>query len=137
MQLTVLKAKLHQACITHAELNYDGSCAIDKDLLDATGIREFEQIQMYNITNGERFTTYTIGAKRGSRIISANGATAHKAKPGDRVIICSYIGLDEKEMEDYQPILAYLDENNFVRQIKKTFHDTIKLKLIQRQPPDD
>ena len=118
MQLTVLKAKLHQATITHAELEYDGSCAIDGELLDKSGIREYEQIQIYNITNGERFTTYAIRAENGSRIISANGAAAHKANPGDRVIICSYGNLEEKEMENYRPTLIYLDEKNRIKEIK-------------------
>ena len=118
MQLTVLKAKLHQACVTHAELHYDGSCAIDGRLLDKSGIHEYEQIQIYNITNGERFTTYAIRAEEGSRIISVNGAAAHKANPGDRVIICSYGVIGEQEMQSYKPTLVYLDEQNHIRQIK-------------------
>jgi aspartate 1-decarboxylase len=118
MQLTVLKAKLHQACVTHAELHYDGSCAIDGILLDKAGIHPYEQIQIYNITNGERFTTYAIRAEEGSRIISVNGAAAHKANPGDRVIICSYGVIDEREMRTYKPTLVYLDEHNHIRQIK-------------------
>lgn len=118
MQLTVLKAKLHQACVTHAELHYDGSCAIDGGLLDKSGIRQYEQIQIYNITNGERFTTYAIRAEEGSRVISVNGAAAHKANPGDRIIICSYGVIDEQEMEAFKPTLVYLDEHNQIRQIK-------------------
>ena len=118
MQLTVLKAKLHQAVVTHSELEYDGSCAIDGNLLDKSGIREYEQIQIYNITNGERFTTYAIRAENGSRIISVNGAAAHKAKPGDRVIICSYGVLDEQVLENYKPTLIYLDAHNRITAIK-------------------
>lgn len=118
MQLTILKAKLHQACVTHAELEYDGSCAIDSDLLDRSGIHEFEQIQIYNITNGERFTTYAIRAEAGSGIISSNGAAAHKAKPGDRVIICSYGVVEEAEAKDYKPVLIYLDEQNNIRRVQ-------------------
>ena len=118
MQLTVLKAKLHQAVVTHSELEYDGSCAIDGNLLDKSGIREYEQIQIYNITNGERFTTYAIRADNGSRIISVNGAAAHKASPGDRVIICSYGVLDEQELQHFKPTLIYLDENNRIKAIK-------------------
>ena len=98
MQLTVLKCKLHRACVTHSELDYEGSCAIDSDLMARAGIREYEQIQIYNIANGERFTTYAIRAEAGSRTISVNGAAAHKATPGDRVIICAYAGLDEAEL---------------------------------------
>lgn len=118
MQLTVLKAKLHQACVTHAELEYDGSCAIDGLLLDRAGIHEYEQIQIYNITNGERFTTYAIRAEEGSRVISVNGAAAHKASPGDRVIICSYASLDEKELARFKPTLIYLDEHNHIVRVK-------------------
>jgi aspartate 1-decarboxylase len=114
MQLTLLKCKLHRACVTHSELDYDGSCAIDSELLEMAGIREYEQIQIYNITNGERFTTYAILAEAGSRVISVNGAAAHKADPGDRIIICSYAGMDEKEAADFKPALVYLNEENRV-----------------------
>jgi len=109
---TMLKAKLHRACVTHAELDYEGSCAIDDDLLDASGIREYEQIQIYNVANGERFTTYVIRAERGSRVISINGAAAHKAKPGDRIIICAYAQYDAAELAQHTPSLVYLDEHN-------------------------
>ena len=114
MQLTFLKAKLHRACVTHSELDYEGSCAIDGKLLEAAGIREYEQIQIYNVANGNRFTTYAIRAEDGSRIISVNGAAAHKASPGDRIIICAYTGLNEAEAEKHQPTLVYLDENNHI-----------------------
>ena len=114
MQLTVLKCKLHRACVTHSELDYEGSCAIDSDLLKLAGIREYEQIQIYNVANGERFTTYAIQAEAGSRVISVNGAAAHKASPGDRVIICSYATLEEQELEQFKPNLVYLDEHNRV-----------------------
>lgn len=90
MHAIMLKAKLHRAEVTHAVLDYEGSCAIDGDWLDLSGIREYEQIQIYNVDNGERFTTYAIRAENGSKMISVNGAAAHKAKVGDRVIICAY-----------------------------------------------
>ena len=112
MQLTLLKTKLHRACVTHSELEYEGSCAIDANLLDAAGIHEYEQIQIYNVANGERFTTYAIRAEAGSNIISVNGAAAHKASPGDRIIICAYTVLDEKEVANFKPTLVYLDEHN-------------------------
>ena len=116
MQVTVLKAKLHQACVTHSEVEYDGSCAIDGNLLDKAGIYEYEQIDIYNIDNGERFTTYAIRARDHSRIISVNGAAAHKANPGDRVIICSYGIINENEISKFKPTLVYLDEeNNIIR----------------------
>jgi len=118
MQLIVLKSKLHQACVTHADLDYEGSCAIDGELLDLAGIHEYEQIQIYNISNGARFTTYAIRAENGSRVISVNGAATHKAKPGDRVIICSYGSIDEKDISRYKPTLVYLDQQNHIKQIK-------------------
>jgi len=114
MQLTLLKCKLHRACVTHAEVDYEGSCAIDAELLRRSGIREYEQIQIYNVTNGERLTTYAIRAEAGSRMISVNGAAAHKARPGDRVIICAYAGMSEAEAERFKPTLVYLDEHNRV-----------------------
>ena len=114
MQLTLLKAKLHKACVTHAELDYDGSCAIDGDLLDAAGILEFEHIDIYDIANGERFTTYAIRAESGSRVISVNGAAAHKARVGDRVIICAYGQMEAGSARNFKPRLLYLDEGNHV-----------------------
>lgn len=112
MHLQMLKSKLHRGCVTHAELDYDGSCAIDSKLLDAAGMLEFEQIQIYNITNGERFTTYAIRGEAGSGIISVNGAAAHKARVGDRVIIAAYCQLEAAAARVYKPKLIYLDERN-------------------------
>lgn len=114
MQCIMLKAKLHRACVTHAELDYEGSCAIDGDLLDLAGIREYEQIQIYNVANGERFTTYAIRAESGSRMISVNGAAAHKAQPGDRVIICTYAQFDQAELVNFEPRLVYCNIDNSV-----------------------
>ena len=112
MHLTILKSKLHQARVTHSELEYEGSCAIDGALLDAAGMHEYEQIQIYNLANGERFTTYAIRAQDGSGIISVNGAAAHRANPGDRIIICCYAQLEQREMASFKPRLVYLDEAN-------------------------
>ena len=114
MQTVMLKAKLHRARVTHSELDYDGSCAIDGNLLDASGIREYEQIQIYNLNNGERFTTYAIRAEAGSRIISVNVAAAHKAAVGDRVIICAYASYTDVELVLHKPRLLYLDDGNLV-----------------------
>ena len=120
MFVTMLKAKLHRACVTHSELEYEGSCAIDARLLELAGIREYEQIQIYNINNGERFTTYAIQAEAGSQIISVNGAAAHKASPGDRIIICSYASLNQSELVNFKPNLVYLDEKNTVTRTANT-----------------
>lgn len=121
MQTTMLKAKLHRATVTHAELDYEGSCAIDGNLLDAAGIREYEQIHIYNITNGERFITYAIRAEAGSGVISINGAAAHKANPGDLVIIAAYAVLNQSELEQFKPTLIYFEPGSNV--IKETKHE--------------
>ncbi|OOZ42844.1 aspartate 1-decarboxylase [Solemya elarraichensis gill symbiont] len=115
MQLTLLKCKLHRATVTNSELEYEGSCAIAQDLLDAAGILPYEQIEIYNVTNGERFTTYAIEAERDSGIISVNGAAAHKADPGDIIIICAYARMNETEVKTFKPSLVYLDENNEIK----------------------
>ncbi|MBI3222166.1 MAG: aspartate 1-decarboxylase [Nitrosomonadales bacterium] len=112
MQRIMLKAKLHRVRVTHSELHYEGSCAIDDDLLDAADIREYQQIDIYNVTNGERFTTYAIRAQRGSGVISVNGAAAHKANPGDILIIASYAMYTELELQKFHPQLVYVDEHN-------------------------
>ena len=114
MQVTLLKAKLHRARVTHAELDYEGSCAIDGRLLDSAGMHDYEQIQIYNVTNGERFTTYAMRAEAGSGIISINGAAAHRAKPGDIIIICAYCQLNAAEAINHKPRLIYLNEHNKV-----------------------
>lgn len=112
MQRTMLKSKLHRVRVTRSELHYEGSCAIDDDLLDAANIQEYQQIDIYNITNGERFTTYAIRAQRGSGTISVNGAAAHKADPGDILIIATYATYTELELERFHPQLVYVDEHN-------------------------
>jgi aspartate 1-decarboxylase len=117
MQRIMLKAKLHRVRVTHADLHYEGSCAIDDDLLDAADIREYQQIDIYNVTNGERFSTYAIRAPRGSGTISVRGAAAHKAGPGDIIIIAAYAMYSELELQKFQPQLVYVDERNrIVRQ---------------------
>ena len=112
MLRTMLKAKLHRVRVTHAELHYEGSCAIDRNLMDAADIREYQQVDIYNITNGERFTTYAISAERGSGIVSINGAAAHKARPSDLLIIATYAIYSELELQKYHPELIYVDEHN-------------------------
>ena len=112
MQRMMLKSKLHRVTVTHSELHYEGSCAIDQDLLDAADIREYQQIDIYNVNNGERFTTYAISAERGSGIISVNGAAAPKAAPGDLLIIATYAMYDEAELAKFEPDLVYVDSRN-------------------------
>jgi aspartate 1-decarboxylase len=115
MQRTMLKSKLHRVRVTHAELDYEGSCAIDEALLEAADIREYQQIEIYNVNNGERFTTYAIRAQRNSGIISVNGAAARKAQPGDLLIIASYAVYSELELEKYRPELVYVDAMNRIQ----------------------
>jgi len=115
MQRTMLKSKIHRATVTHAELEYEGSCAIDEDLLDAADIREYQQIDIYNVTNGERFTTYVIRAERGSGVISVNGAAARKAQVGDTLIIASYATYNELEVQRHHPDLVYVDGRNRIK----------------------
>jgi aspartate 1-decarboxylase len=112
MQTTFLKTKLHRARVTHAELEYEGSCAIDGYLLDKAGIREYEQIHIYNVTNGARFVTYAIRAQEGSGIVSINGAAARHAAVNDIIIIAAYAILNQAEMLNFQPTLIYVDAQN-------------------------
>lgn len=116
MQRTMLHAKLHRVTVTHAELHYEGSCAIDQLLLEAADIREYQQIDIYNINNGERFTTYAIAAAPGSGVISVNGAAARRAAPGDLLIIASFTNHDEAELAQYAPRLLYVDARNRLMQ---------------------
>ena len=115
MQRTMLKSKLHRVHVTHSELHYEGSCAIDEELLEAANIHEYEQISIYNVTNGERFSTYAIRAERHSGIISVNGAAAHKADPKDIIIIASYATYHEAELENFSPQLIYVDNENRIK----------------------
>lgn len=116
MQITLLKAKLHRARVSEVHPDYEGSCAIDQRLLEAAHIREFEQVHVYNVTNGERLVTYAIVARPGSGTISLNGAAAHKAHVGDIIIIAAYAILTPSEADGTRPALVYLDgENRIVR----------------------
>ena len=112
MHLTLLKAKIHRATVTHSELHYEGSVAIDGLLLDATGIREFEQVHVWDVTNGSRFTTYAIRADEGSGIISLNGGAARHVAVGDLVIIAAFAQLDAAEAASFKPGLVYVDAGN-------------------------
>jgi len=116
----MLKSKLHRVTVTHAELHYEGSCAIDLNLLDAADIKEFQQIDIYNVNNGERFSTYAICAERGSGIISVNGAAARKAAAGDLLIIATYASFNEIELSKFEPDLIYVDALNRIINQSKT-----------------
>jgi aspartate 1-decarboxylase len=120
MNLTLLKAKIHRAHVTHAELHYEGSCAIDGKLLDISGIREYEQIHIWNVTNGERLVTYAIRADENSGIISINGSAARRAAPGDIIIIAAYAQLSEAEAAVFKPTLVYDDAKNRLSHVKNS-----------------
>lgn len=117
MQLNMLKSKLHRATITFCDLDYEGSIAIDQDLLDAAGILAFEQVEIYNITNGERLTTYAIPAERGSKTIGLNGAAARKAVKGDEIIICTYCSVPAEQARNYKADVVMLDKQNNVKSV--------------------
>ncbi|MBC7719616.1 MAG: aspartate 1-decarboxylase [Chitinophagaceae bacterium] len=117
---TLLKSKIHRAGVTHCELNYEGSCAIDEDLLDASNICENEQIHIWNINNGERFVTYAIRAERGSRIISVNGSAARRASVGDLVIIAAFAQLNDTELAGFAPKLVFMTPDNRIQAQRST-----------------
>ncbi len=119
MNRVMLRAKLHRATVTEADLHYEGSCAIDASLLEAADMREFEQIDIYNINNGERFSTYAIPAPPGSGVISLNGAAARKAQVGDLLIICTFAPFGDDEARSHKPKIVLLDEHNTIKEIRK------------------
>ncbi|HJV06275.1 aspartate 1-decarboxylase [Paludibacterium denitrificans] len=120
MQRTMLKSKLHRVTATHSELHYIGSCAIDENLLEAADILEHEEIQIWNVTNGERFATYAIKAERGSGTISVNGSAARRAAVGDLLIIAAFGLFDDAELKQqaHHPRLVFVDERNQITEVK-------------------
>ena len=120
MYRTLLKSKIHRAAATHCELHYEGSCAIDEDLLDAAGMVENEQVHIWNINNGERFITYAIRAERGSRIISVNGSAARRASVGDLVIIAAFAQVEEQEVAGFSPKLVFVNPDNRIKEERST-----------------
>ena len=119
MRIQILKSKLHRAKITEVHLDYEGSCAIDEELLEAASINEYEMIHIYNLNNGNRFTTYAIKAEKGSGTISLNGAAAYQGNKDDLVIICTYAEIDQNRAKEHKPKLIYFKENsNIINEIK-------------------
>ncbi|HOK06844.1 MAG TPA: aspartate 1-decarboxylase [Syntrophales bacterium] len=115
MQRFMLKSKLHRARVTDANLHYEGSITIDEGLMEAADIVPYEQVAIYNVTNGERFTTYAIKGERGSGVICLNGAAAHKASKGHIIIIATYVTAGAEELRDWSPKCVLLDENNAIK----------------------
>jgi aspartate 1-decarboxylase len=111
----MLKSKIHRATITEADLNYEGSLTIDKDLLDAVDLYPYERVMVYNINNGERFDTYAIKGAPGSGVIGLNGAAARKGLIGDQIIIVSYAFFSEEELAEYKPKIVLLNKKNKIK----------------------
>ena len=117
MQLTMLKGKIHRAVVKQAELNYVGSITIDPKLMEAAGILEYEQVQIVDGENGNRFETYTIDGEPGSGMICLNGAAARQVQVGDHVIIMAYCQMDAKEAADHKPKVVFVDEENHISRV--------------------
>ena len=115
MLVTLMKAKLHRATVTQADLEYEGSIAIDRDLLDASGILPHEQVDVLNITTGARFTTYAIEAPRGSKVIGVNGAAARLVQKNDKVIVVTYAQMPSEEARQWSPSVVLLDDANEIK----------------------
>ena len=112
MKINILKSKLHRATITDVHLDYEGSCAIDANILQASGINEYEMIHIYNLNNGNRFSTYAIKAEKNTGVITLNGAAAFKGKKNDLVIICAYAQIKESLVSKHKPKLIYFKNNS-------------------------
>ena len=117
MTIEMLYSKLHRATVTDANLNYVGSITIDEDLLDAAKLRVGQKVEIVNINNGERFSTYTIKGKRGSKDMCLNGAAARKVEVGDKIIVIAYASYHTNELEEYKPYVVLLDDNNDIKEI--------------------
>ena len=117
MTITMLKSKIHRATVTQAELNYVGSIRIDEELMEASGIYEYEKVQIANINNGCRFETYVIAGERGSGMICLNGAAARQVSVGDRIIIMCYAQLDTEEVKAHKPKVVFVDSNNKISRV--------------------
>jgi aspartate 1-decarboxylase len=115
----MLKCKIHRATVTEAVLHYEGSITIDQTLMEAAGLVEYEQVHIYNIDNGNRFSTYVIRGERDSGVICINGAAAWKASKGDLLIIANYATYDEKELVNFRPMLVYVDGKNRITSVKQ------------------
>ena len=117
MFLTLLKSKIHRVRVTHADLHYEGSCSIDKDLVEAAGLSQNEHIHVWNITRGSRLETYVLEAPAGSGTIQMNGAAAHHAKKGDLIIITSFALVEKKKASKHHPNIVFVDKNNHIKEV--------------------
>lgn len=119
MIMTMLKGKIHRATVVQAELDYVGSITIDEALMEASGISEYEQVQIVDVNNGQRFETYVIAGERNSGMICLNGAAARMVQVGDKIIIMCYCGMSPDEMEGYAPKVVFVDDENKVSRITR------------------
>lgn len=117
MKRTMLKSKIHRATVTEADLHYEGSISLDSDLMEAADLVEYEQVDVLNITNGQRLTTYAISGEAGSGMVRINGAAAHLVNPGDLVIVASYAQFEEAELTRHKPRIVLVDKHNRVREV--------------------
>ena len=129
MQRSLLKSKIHRATVTEADLEYEGSLTVDKNLMEAADLLPYEEVHIFNITNGHRFSTYVIEGERGSNTICVNGAAAHLAREGDCLIVASFSYYDEKECENHTPRLIYVNEENNIIDFKPT---SMNLRLAKK-----
>jgi aspartate 1-decarboxylase len=126
MRRTLLKSKIHRAVVTGADLHYHGSVTVDPLLMEAADLALHERVEIYDITNGERFATYAIPGERGSGDLLLNGAAAHKVSVGDLVILCSYAEYDEEEVADHRPALIFVDGSNRIVETKRATEETYR-----------
>lgn len=123
MRRVMMKSKIHRVTVTEANLDYEGSLTIDEDLLEAADILPNEQVHVWNVTNGNRLTTYALAGKRGSGIVCVNGAGAHLIKPGDLIIVATYTTLKDKEARRYKPLVVFVDADNRPKKLPKPERD--------------
>jgi aspartate 1-decarboxylase len=121
MTIEMLKGKIHRATVVQAELDYVGSITVDQDLLDASGILEYEKVQIVDVNNGSRFETYTIAGERGSGMICLNGAAARCVSTGDKIILMAYAQMSPEDLKDYHPNVVFVDDDNKI--IRKTTYE--------------
>ena len=131
MQLRMLKGKIHRARVTGADLNYEGSIEIDSSLMEAAGILPFEQVDIWNMTNGERFSTYALEAVRGSGTIAINGAAARKVQPGDEIIITAFAWMSEKQAQQWKPHVVLVDRENRLKPIPEMARTVSRREVLR------
>ena len=130
MMRTMLKCKIHRATVTDSVLHYEGSVTIDKTLMDAAGLVEYEQVHIWDVDNGNRFVTYVIDGEPGSGVICLNGAAARQVSKGDLVIIAAFCAYDEKELAEYRPTMVYVDRQNRITNVKRKIESESQIPRV-------